>query len=101
MISRLAIRRNVTTFMVTMMVFLAGIVAYLNLDMALMPNVDIPIVVVSTTYVGAGPEEMENLVTEPLEEALSTVTNVESISSVSSADVSFAIVQFVDGTDIV
>lgn len=100
MISRLAIRRNVTTFMVTMMVFLAGIVAYLNLDMALMPNVDIPIVVVSTTYVGAGPEEMENLVTEPLEEALSTVTNVESISSVSSADVSFAIVQFVDGTDI-
>lgn len=100
MISRLAIRRNVTTFMVTMMVFLAGIVAYLNLDMALMPNVDIPVVVVTTTYVGAGPEEMENLVTEPLEEALSTVTNVENISSVSSADASFAIVQFVDGTDI-
>ena len=51
--------------MVTMMVFLAGIVSYMNLDMDLMPEIDIPIVVVSTTYVGAGPEEIENLVTSP------------------------------------
>ena len=54
--------------MITMMVFLAGIVSYMNLDMNLMPEMDIPIVVVSTTYVGAGPEEIENLVTKPLEE---------------------------------
>ena len=61
MLSRLAIRRRVTTMMITMMVFLAGIVSYMNLDMNLMPEMDIPIVVVSTTYVGAGPEEIENL----------------------------------------
>ena len=72
MFSRLAIRRRVTTMMVTMMVFLAGIVSYMNLDMDLMPEIDIPIVVVSTTYVGAGPEEIENLVTKPLEESLTT-----------------------------
>lgn len=66
MLSRLAIRRRVTTMMITMMVFLAGIVSYMNLDMNLMPEMDIPIVVVSTTYVGAGPEEIENLVTKPL-----------------------------------
>ena len=79
MLSRLAIRRRVTTMMITMMVFLAGIVSYMNLDMNLMPEMDIPIVVVSTTYVGAGPEEIENLVTKPLEESLSTVSNVENI----------------------
>ena len=81
MLSRLAIRRRVTTMMITMMVFLAGIVSYMNLDMNLMPEMDIPIVVVSTTYVGAGPEEIENLVTKPLEESLSTVSNVENITS--------------------
>ena len=86
--------------MVTMMVFLAGIVSYMNLDMDLMPEIDIPIVVVSTTYVGAGPEEIENLVTKPLEESLSTVSNVENITSVSSANMSMVMVQFVDGTDI-
>ena len=100
MISRIAIRRSVTTLMVTMMVFLAGIVAYMNLDMNLMPEVDIPVVVVSTTYVGAGPTEIENLVTEPLEESLSTVSNVENVTSVSSANMSLVMVQFVDGTDI-
>ena len=100
MLSRLAIRRRVTTMMITMMVFLAGIVSYMNLDMNLMPEMDIPIVVVSTTYVGAGPEEIENLVTKPLEESLSTVSNVENITSVSSANMSMVMVQFVDGTDI-
>lgn len=100
MLSRLAIRRRVTTTMITMMVFLAGIVSYMNLDMNLMPEMDIPIVVVSTTYVGAGPEEIENLVTKPLEESLSTVSNVENITSVSSANMSMVMVQFVDGTDI-
>lgn len=100
MLSRLAIRRRVTTLMVTMMVFLAGILAYTNLDMALMPDVDIPIALVSTSYVGAGPTEIENLLTKPLEEAVSTVTNVENVTSVSSADFSMVMVQFVDGTDI-
>ena len=95
MFSRLAIRRRVTTMMITMMVFLAGIVSYMNLDMDLMPEIDIPIVVVSTTYVGAGPEEIENLVTKPLEESLSTVSNVENITSVSSANMSMVMVQFV------
>ncbi len=100
MLSRLAIRRRVTTMMVTMMVFLAGILAYTNLDMALMPDVDIPIALVSTSYVGAGPTEIENLLTKPLEEAVSTVTNVENVTSVSSANFSIVMVQFVDGTDI-
>lgn len=100
MLSRLAIRRSVTTLMVTLMVFLVGLVAYTNLDMDLMPEVDVPIVVVSTTYIGAGPEEIESLVTEPLEKSLSTVSNVEKVMSVSSANVSMVMVQFVDGTDI-
>ena len=68
MFSKFCIRKPVTTIMVTLMVFLGGIVSYINLDQALMPNVDLPIAVVYTPYVGAAPEEVENLIAKPLEE---------------------------------
>jgi hydrophobic/amphiphilic exporter-1 (mainly G- bacteria), HAE1 family len=100
MLSKLSIRRPVTTIMISLMVFLAGIVAYSSLNLSLMPNVDIPVVLVSTTYVGAGPEEIENLVSKPLEESLGTVNNVDTITSVSNSDNSLIVVQFIDGTDI-
>jgi len=100
MLSRLSIKRPVTTIMVLCMVIFAGILSYSGLNLALMPSIDIPVAVVSTTYVGAGPSEMETLVTKPVEEALATVSNVDKITSVSNANVSTVIIQFVDGTDI-
>ena len=100
MLSKISIRRPVTTLMLTLMVFLGGIIAYTGLDLSLMPNMDLPIVLVTTSYVGAGPEEIENLVSKPLEESLGTVNNVDTITSISSSDFSIALVQFVDGTDI-
>lgn len=100
MLSRLSIRRPVTTIMIILMVFLAGSVSYSTLNLALMPDVNLPIALVQVTYVGAGPSEIESLVTEPLEESLSTISNVENIYSVSSNNAAIVIVQFVDGTDI-
>ncbi|HBF66699.1 MAG TPA: multidrug ABC transporter, partial [Clostridium sp.] len=100
MLSRLCIRKPVTTIMVTLMVFIAGIVAYSGLNLSLMPNVDIPVVLVSTSYVGAGPEEIENLISKPLEDALGTVNNVDTITSISNSNAALVMVQFVDGTDI-
>ena len=100
MLSRISIRRPVTAIMMTLIVFLTGAIAYTGLNLSLMPNVDLPIVLVSTTYVGAGPEEIENLVSKPLEESLGTVSNVDTITSISSSNSSFLLVQFVDGTDI-
>ncbi|MGN0135365.1 efflux RND transporter permease subunit [Anaerotignum sp.] len=100
MLSKFCIRRPVTTVMITMMVFLAGILSYFNLDQALIPDIDMPIALVATTYVGAGPEEMETLVSEPLEKALATVTNVDTVTSISSSNMSIVMVEFVDGTDI-
>ena len=100
MFSRFCIRKPVTTIMVTLMVFLGGIVSYTSLDQALMPNVDLPIAVVYTPYVGAAPEEVENLISQPLEESLSSIANVDTITSISSVNVSIVMLQFVDGTDI-
>lgn len=100
MFSKLCIKKPVTTIMITLMVFIAGIVSYFNLDQALMPDVDLPIAVVVTSYVGASPEEIENLISKPLEEGMGSISNVDTITSVSSANVSMVVLQFVDGTDI-
>lgn len=100
MFSKASIKRPVTTVMVMMIVVLAGIIGYNSLNLDLMPSMDIPVAIVSTTYVGAGPEEIETLITKPLEEALGTVSNVDEITSTSSSNSSMIIVQFEDDTDI-
>ena len=93
-------RKPVTTIMVTLMVFIAGIVSYFNLDQALMPDMDLPIAVVMTTYVGASPEEIEELISKPMEESLGSIANVDTVTSYSSTNSSMVLLQFVDGTDI-
>lgn len=100
MFSKLCIRKPVTTIMVTLMVFIAGIVSYFNLDQALMPDMDLPIAVVMTTYVGASPEEIEELISKPMEESLGSIANVDTVTSYSSTNSSMVLLQFVDGTDI-
>jgi len=100
MISKVSIKRPVTTVMVILIVFLAGIMAYSGLELAYMPSMDAPMAVVSTSYSGAGPEEMEELITKPVEEALATLTGVDTISSTSSTGSSMVMVEFVDGTDL-
>ena len=100
MFSKLCIRKPVTTIMETLMVFIACIVSYFNLDQALMPDMDLPIAVVMTTYVGASPEEIEELISKPMEESLGSIANVDTVTSYSSTNSSMVLLQFVDGTDI-
>ncbi len=98
--TKTAVNRPVTTVMCVLIVFLAGIFAYSSLELAYMPSVDMPVAVVSTTYSGTGPEEMEDLVTKPIEQTMATLTGVDKITSQSSTGSSMVAVQFVDGTDL-
>ncbi len=100
MLSKASIKRPVTTIMVMIIVVMAGVIALSTLKLDLMPKIDIPVAAVMTTYVGASPEDIENLITEPIEEALGSVSNVDTITSTSSANSSTVIIQFVDGTDL-
>jgi HAE1 family hydrophobic/amphiphilic exporter-1 len=83
-----------------MIVFLVGILAYNSLELAYMPTTESPMAVISTTYTGAGPEEIEDLITKPIEETVATLTGVDSITSTSSTGSSMVMIEFVDGTDI-
>ena len=77
-----------------------GFVAYSNLELAYSPEIDLPVALVMTTYNGAGPEEVEELVTKPIEESLATLTGVDELVSRSSTGMSFVAVTFVDGTNL-
>jgi len=70
--------------MMILMVFIGGIVAYQNLEIAFMPSVEMPQIYIGTSYQGAGPEEVEEMVTKPLEKVLSTVSVIKNVRSWSS-----------------
>jgi len=85
--------------MLTLIVVILGVIALTNLRQALMPEINLGIAVVIAQYDGAGPEEVENLVTRPLEMALSTVSNLQTITTTSSSGSSVIILEFAEGTD--
>jgi len=70
----------------------------MNVD--LFPHVDIPVIFVATTYEGASPAEIENLVTKPLEDEISTVSGIKKLMSRSLKDTSQIIIQLYQNTDI-
>ena len=94
-----AIRRPVTTVMLTLIVVILGMVALTNLRQDLMPEMDLGIAIVFASYDGAGPEEIENLLTRPLENALATVSNLRNMTTTSSAGNTIIVLEFEDGTD--
>ncbi|MCD7855457.1 MAG: efflux RND transporter permease subunit [Clostridiales bacterium] len=95
-----AIKRPVTVCMIVLFILILGFVAYNTLELAYIPDIDLPYAMVYTTYSGAGPEEVLELVTKPLEEQLSTITGVDTITSQSSEGTSFVVVEFTSGTDL-
>lgn len=98
-ISKLSVKRPVTILMITLIVLLMGGVSLSRIPIDLYPNFEIPIVIVSTDYEGAGPQEVENLVTKPIEEVSGTIQNIKSIRSVSSEGNSLVILEFAFNTD--
>lgn len=83
----------------TLILVVIGIVCYLNLPRQLYPDVKIPLVIVSTVLPGAGPSDVESLVTVPLEDAARGVSGVKTVSSTSQDSVSIITVEFNSGID--
>ena len=99
-LSHSAIHRPVFTTMVVLIVIILGVIALMRLPIDFMPDVTLPTLSVGSSYENASPEEMEELVTRPIEEALSAVPGVEEISSVSSEGNGSVRVTFAWGTDL-
>jgi len=82
-ISRFAVHRPIFTIMVVLMVLLLGTISLLRLPIDLMPDISYPTLSISCAYENAGPEEIEELITRPIEQAVSAVPGVEEMTSVS------------------
>lgn len=94
-----AIKRPVTTLMMFLLVLVLGVVSITRINVELLPEMTFPVASVITTYEGVGPQEVENLVTRPLEGVLATVANIEKITTFSAAGQSVAILEFNWDTD--
>lgn len=77
-----------------LVILLIGIISYQRLAVRLIPNVDVPIVTVRTTYPGANAQVIESQITKPIEDTLSGIEGIDFISSVSRAEVSQVTVRF-------
>ena len=97
---RLAVHRPITTLMVSLFVLLLGAISLRHLAVDLMPDLQYPTVSVTTLYRGAGPEEIETLITRPLEQTLGGVSGVERISSDSMEGSCTVRVEFTWGRDL-
>ncbi|MGY0652673.1 efflux RND transporter permease subunit [Luteimonas sp. A537] len=94
-----SVRRRVTVAMVTVSLLLFGLIALGNLKVNLLPDISYPTLTVRTEYTGAAPQEIETLVSEPVEEALGVVKGVRKLRSVSRTGQSDVVLEFAWGTD--
>ena len=92
--SKIAISRPIATLMFVLALVFFGIDALKRLSVSLYPNVDIPIITITTFYPGANPEIVESKVTEKIEEAISGIDALKKITSTSSQNVSVVVAEF-------
>lgn len=92
--SKFSVKKPYTVLVAVIMVIVLGIVSFMKMSADLLPSINLPYVIVMTTYVGASPETVETVVTKPVESAMATVSNIENISSVSSENYSMVIMEF-------
>ncbi|MGI5997273.1 MAG: efflux RND transporter permease subunit [Lutispora sp.] len=98
-IHEISVKRPVAILMCVLIVLLLGGVSLSKIPVDLMPNISLPIAIVSTSYSGVAPQEIETIVTKNIENAIATVNNVKSIQSISSEGNSIVIAEFNSGTD--
>src|SRR5262245_54826461 len=98
-IPRIAIHRPVMMFMLSAIVVLLGGISLVRLPVDLMPDIQQPTITVSVNYAGVGPLEMEELVTRPIEQAVSAVAGLQQVNSTSSEGRSNVRLTFTYGMD--
>lgn len=98
MISKYSVKKPMTVAVAMILVVLLGCISFTKMTTDLLPNIDLPYVMVITSYPGASPEKVETAVTKPLESTLATTSGIKSINSVSSENSSTIMLEF--GQDI-
>lgn len=99
MLAKFSVKKPYTVAVAIILVLILGVVSYTHMSVDLIPSINLPYAVVTTTYIGATPEKVEQVVTSPLEQVMASVNNVKNINSISSENVSIVILEFNEDTN--
>jgi multidrug efflux pump len=99
-LNHLALRRQVTVLALLVFIVIAGLYCYVTLPRESFPDITIPYVFVTTTYEGVAPQDMEQLITIPIERKLKGIADVEEIRSTSAEGISTVAIKFLPKVDI-
>ena len=97
--SKFSVKKPMTIFVAVVLVCILGFISFTSMTTDLLPRMDLPYVMVLTTSPGASPEKIEQTVTKPLEQALSTTSGVKSVTSSSNENSSMVLLEFTQGTN--
>ncbi|MDD7185860.1 MAG: efflux RND transporter permease subunit [Oscillospiraceae bacterium] len=97
--SKFSVRKPLTVFMAVIVAIVLGIVSYTRMTPDLMPSIDLPYVVVVTSYPGATPEKVETVISKPVEQSMGTLDGIKNITSTSSENVSMIMLEFEEETN--
>lgn len=95
-----SVKRPVAVTMIVLIVVILGVVSFGKLGMDLFPKMELPMLLVQTSYTGVSPQEIEEQITRPLEAAVGTVSGVQTITSYSTRGSSMVLVEFAWGSDL-
>lgn len=94
MLAKFSVRKPFTIVVSVILILILGTISFINLQTDLLPEIDLPYLVVMTSYPGASPEEIEMIVTRPIEQVVATATNIKNINSISQENSSLVILEF-------
>lgn len=94
MLSKFSVHKPYTVVVAVVMVLILGAISFINLSTDLLPSLNLPYIVVMTNYPGASPEEVELVVTKPIEQVVATTNNIKKVSSISNENQSVVILEF-------
>ena len=91
---KFSVKKPLTVFVAVIAILVLGVVAYFKMTPDLLPNMDFPYVIIVTAYPGATPAKVEEEVSKPMEQAMSTLEHIKEVSSTSSENVSTIMLEF-------
>ncbi|GAB4109718.1 MAG: efflux RND transporter permease subunit [Roseiflexaceae bacterium] len=94
-----SIRQPVMVTMLMLLALVTGLLAYTTMPVNQLPDIELPTIVVTVAYPGAGPESVADQVAKPIEDELSTISGVDSITSNSTEGLAVVVAEFRDGID--
>ena len=94
-----SVKKPLTVFVAVLGIIVLGVVAYLKMTPDLLPNMDFPYVIIVTSDPGASPESVEQAITKPMEQSMSTLDKIKDVTSTSQNSVSMVLLEFEDGVN--